>query len=82
MPMQTHSLSRDQDSDSKSAAVHDASDLPPREGIWRSRLCGAIFGIGAVLIILGMASAWLLYVNHAGSTLVPSSLRLRLVAWD
>ncbi|MDY6979407.1 MAG: histidine kinase [Pseudomonadota bacterium] len=52
------------------------AELPPREGIWRSRLCGAIFGIGAILIVLGIASAWLLYTNHAGSTLVAIILAL------
>lgn len=51
-------------------------ELPPREGIWRSRLCGAIFGIGAILIVLGIASAWLLYTNHAGSTLLGIILAL------
>ncbi|MDZ7804446.1 MAG: histidine kinase [Thiohalophilus sp.] len=53
-------------------------ELPPREGVWRSRLCGAIFGIGAVLIVQGIASAWLLYTNHAGSTLVGIILALLL----
>ena len=78
MPMQTHSLSRERDAGNQPAAIDDASDLPPREGIWRSRLCGAIFAIGAVLIVLGIASAWLLYVNHASSTLVTIILALAI----
>jgi two-component system nitrate/nitrite sensor histidine kinase NarX len=56
-----------------------AADLPPRRGIWRSRLCGAIFGIGAILISLGIASVWVLYTNHAGSTLVMTILALLLI---
>ncbi len=54
------------------------AELPPCQGIWRSRLCSAIFGIGAVLIALGIASVWVLYVNHAGSTLVLTILALLL----
>ncbi|MDR9436411.1 MAG: histidine kinase [Thiohalophilus sp.] len=60
------------DSDTQAAGP----ELPPRDGIWRSRLCGAIFGIGAILIVLGIASAWLLYTHHAGSTLVGIILAL------
>jgi len=55
------------------------ADLPPRRGIWRSRLCGAIFGIGAILISLGIASVWVLYTNHAGSTLVMTILALLVI---